>query len=75
MQRDMAAVYCGVSLTKFNHGVRNKIYPKGVKDGGNILWYIEDLDDALNTIKFETGESSPENSAEAWMKSLLDDQS
>jgi len=74
MQRDMAAAYCGISVTKFNTGIRDKIYPKGVKDGGNILWYIEDLDDALNAIKFSTGGSTPANDADAWMKSLLDGQ-
>ncbi len=74
MQRDMAAAYCGVSVTKFNSGVRNEVYPEGVKDGGNILWYIEDLDDALNVIKFVTGGASSANDADAWMKSLLNDQ-
>lgn len=74
MQRDLAAVYCGVSVTKFNAGIRAGIYPKGVKEGGRILWYIEDLDDALNAIKFSTGGSTPASDADAWMKSLLDDQ-
>jgi len=74
MQRDMAAAYCGVSVTKFNAGVRNGIYPEGVKDSGKILWYIEDLDAALNTIKLAKGEACPANDADAWMKSLLDDQ-
>jgi len=74
MQRDLAAVYCGVSATKFNAGIRDEIYPRGVKDGGKILWYIEDLDDALDAIKFVSGGSSPANDADAWMKSLLDDQ-
>lgn len=74
MQRDLAAVYCGVSVTKFNAGVHDKVYPEGIKDGGRILWYIDDLDEALNAIKSEAGGSSPASDADAWMKSLLDDQ-
>lgn len=74
MQRDLAAVYCGVSVTKFNAGIRAGTYPIGVKEGGRILWYIEELDKSLNAIKFKAGGSTPENDADAWMKSLIDDQ-
>lgn len=73
MQEDMAAAYCGVSLSKFRSGVRKRHYPAGVKDGGNVLWYVEDLDSALDNLKFDAGASRPANDAEAWMKSLRHD--
>jgi len=73
MQEDMAAAFCGVSLTKFRTGVRKGIYPLGVKDGGNVLWYLEDLNHALDTLKKPIGGYFPIDSGEAWMESLNDD--
>ena len=39
-----AAYYLGVSETKLLDGVRDKRYPQPVKDGGNTLWLLADLD-------------------------------
>ena len=50
MQADMAAMYLGISRSKFLEGVGGK-YPKPVKDGGNSLWHIEDLDAAADSLK------------------------
>jgi hypothetical protein len=50
MGAELAAAYVGVSPTKFLAGVGGK-YPKPFKDDGNTLWYIEDLDDALDREK------------------------
>lgn len=73
MQEDMAAAYYGVSLSKFRSGVRKGYYPTGLKDGGNVLWYIEDLDSSLDNLKHHAGSLKPVNGAEAWMKSLRHD--
>ena len=73
MQDDLAAAYYGVSLSKFRSGVRKGCYPAGVKDGGNVLWYIEDLDSALDALKHPTGYPRLTNGAESWMKSLHHD--
>ena len=53
MQARFAAAYCGVSQTKFLRDVKAGRYPKPVKDGGNSLWYIEDLDHSLDQLKGE----------------------
>ncbi len=58
MKAPLAAAYCGVSRTKFLHDVGRK-YPRPVKDGGNSLWYREDLDDALDCLKDEGASSDP----------------
>ncbi len=54
----MAAAYCGVSRTKFLHDVGGK-YPKPIKDGRNSLWYIEDLNEALDLLKDKGAPSDP----------------
>ncbi len=58
MQAPLAAAYCGVSRTKFLHDVGKK-YPRPVKDGRNSLWYIEDLDEALELLKDEGAPCDP----------------
>ncbi len=63
MQAPLAAAYCGVSRTKFLHDVGGK-YPKPVKDGRNSLWYIEDLNEALDRLK-DGGASSGDPFVEA----------
>ena len=64
MQADLAAKYCGVSKSKFLTNAGRK-YPKGVRDGGNVLWYREDLDLALDRLK---GEGAPSS----WIERLED---
>lgn len=66
MQAPLAAAYCGVSTTKFLAHVGDK-YPRCVKDGGNSLWYIEDLDKALDELK---GHSAPSRDDDPLMKAL-----
>jgi hypothetical protein len=51
MQAPLAAAYCGVSTTKFLTCVREGRLPAGYEDGGNRLWYREDLDAALDRLK------------------------
>ena len=50
MQADLAAAYCGVSVGKFLSGVRAGKYPQATKDGGNKLWDIRRLDEALDKL-------------------------
>ncbi len=58
MQARLASAYCGVSRTKFLHDVGRK-YPRPVKDGRNSLWYIEDLNEALDLLKNEGAPLDP----------------
>jgi hypothetical protein len=44
MKLHLAANYVDESETKFRGGVRSGKWPRGTPDGGNIYWYIEDLD-------------------------------
>ena len=47
MQAPLASAYMGVSQTKFLKGAGQR-YPKGVHDGGNVVWHRRDLDDWLD---------------------------
>ena len=44
MGEDMAALYLGVSMTKFRERVREQTYPQPVKEGGRIFWSRQQLD-------------------------------
>jgi hypothetical protein len=44
MGEDMAALYLGVSATKFRERVKAKIYPQPVREGGRFLWSRLQLD-------------------------------
>lgn len=44
MGEDMAALYLGVSLTKFRERVGAKVYPQPVKEGARLLWAKRQLD-------------------------------
>ncbi len=47
----MASAYMGVSPTKFADRVKDSAYPPGFADGGNMLWYREDLDACLDRLR------------------------
>ena len=51
MKLALAAAYCDESPTKFLQGVKAGKWPKGSRDGGNVYWFIEDLDAALDRLK------------------------
>jgi hypothetical protein len=51
MKAALAAAYVDESESKFHDGVRTGKWPKGIKDGGNTYWFIEDLDAALDHLK------------------------
>lgn len=51
MQAPLAAAYCGIGVTKFLTQVKAGRLPAGQQDGGNRLWYREDLDAALDRLK------------------------
>jgi hypothetical protein len=51
MKLHLAASYVDESETKFRGGVRSGKWPAGTPDGGNVYWYIEDLDAALDRLK------------------------
>jgi len=71
MKADLAAEYCGVSSTKFRSEVAVGRLPAGILDGGNRLWYREDLDSALDRLK-QGGEPSgdPEEEVNEWLKAV-----
>jgi len=62
MQSELASYYVGVSKTKFLRDVSSK-WPEGVRDGGNILWYLEDLDSACDRMKPSTDPDNPYQAA------------
>jgi hypothetical protein len=51
MKLHFAAAYVDESETKFLKGVDTGKWPKGTRDGGNIYWFIEDLNAALDRLK------------------------
>jgi hypothetical protein len=51
MKLQLAAAYVDESETKFLAGVKAGKWPKGSRDGGNVYWFIEDLDAALDGLK------------------------
>lgn len=44
MGEDMAALYLGVSMTKFRERVRAHAYPQPAKEGGRLFWSRRQLD-------------------------------
>lgn len=51
MKAPLAAAYVDESETKFLSTVKVGRWPQGVRDGGNVYWYREDLDAALDQLK------------------------
>ena len=72
MKADLAAAYCGISQSKFKDGVKARRYPQAVRDGGNVLWYLEDLDEAMDRQKGdEVGPaSSASQEGSEWMEAI-----
>lgn len=66
MKGPMAADYMGISPTKFLHGAKEGRYPQGYHDGGNVLWYIEDLDEWMDQQKGADAVSAPSE----WMEAI-----
>jgi hypothetical protein len=51
MKLHLAAAYVGESESKFRDEIKRGKWPEGTPDGGNVYWYIEDLDAALDRLK------------------------
>jgi hypothetical protein len=51
MKLRFAAAYVDESERKFLDGVKTGKWPKGTRDGGNVYWFIEDLDAVLDRLK------------------------
>jgi hypothetical protein len=51
MKLRFAAAYVDESETKFLQGVKAGKWPQGSRDGGNVYWFLEDLDFALDRLK------------------------
>jgi hypothetical protein len=51
MNLHFAAAYVDESETKFLEGVKAGKWPQGTRDGGNVYWFLEDLDAALDRLK------------------------
>jgi hypothetical protein len=49
MKLRFAAAYVDESESKFLQGVKAR--PQGTRDGGNVYWFIEDLNAALDRLK------------------------
>jgi hypothetical protein len=56
MKLHLAASYVDESETKFLAGVKTGKWPTGTRDGGNVYWFLEDLDAALDRLKPATAE-------------------
>jgi hypothetical protein len=61
MKLHFAAAYVDESETKFLAGVKAGKWPRCSRDGGNVYWFIEDLDAALDRLKLVGGDN--ENAA------------
>jgi hypothetical protein len=57
MKAPKAAAYVDESESKFAAGVKSGKWPKGIRDGGNVYWYREDLDAVLDKMKPITEEA------------------
>jgi hypothetical protein len=44
MGEDMAALYMGVSMTKFRERVKGRMYPQPAREGGRQFWSRRQLD-------------------------------
>jgi hypothetical protein len=44
MGEDMAALYLGVSMTKFRERVGARVYPQPAREGGRLFWSRRQLD-------------------------------
>lgn len=55
MKRKTASAYCGFSVGHFDRGVREGWLPKPVNAFGVKLWLRESLDDALDQLDDEGG--------------------
>jgi hypothetical protein len=51
MKLHLAAAYVDESESKFLTGVKAGKWPAGTRDGGNVYWFLEDLDAALDRLK------------------------
>jgi hypothetical protein len=51
MKLSFACAYVDESETKFLAGVKTGKWPHGARDGGNVYWFREDLDTALDRLK------------------------
>jgi hypothetical protein len=51
MKLTLAAAYVDESETKFISGVKSGKWPEGTRDGGNVYWFLEDLDAAVDRLK------------------------
>jgi len=65
MPADMAAAFCGVSTSKFLARVKDGTYPQPYRDGGNRLWYQDELRDAMDRLRGLPTSSAGDPFAEA----------
>lgn len=57
LRREEAARYVGVSPTKYDEMVRDRVMPKPWRIGGCVVWDIRKLDAALDSL-IDDGEAS-----------------
>ncbi|HVW91451.1 MAG TPA: hypothetical protein VHB74_02470 [Devosia sp.] len=53
LHRIEAAVYVGVSTTKFDEMVENRTMPEPIHIGSRLVWDIRKLDDAFDALSFD----------------------
>ena len=59
LRRHAAAIYVGVSVTKFDQWVHDGVMPKPFRKDGVVLWDIFDLDISFEAMKFAVTEDNP----------------
>jgi hypothetical protein len=66
MKLSLAAAYVDESESKFLAGVKAGKWPHGRRDGGNVYWYLEDLDAALDRLKPAEFETEVSDNNDSW---------
>jgi len=52
MQADLACAFCGMSKTAFLNRAGTDL-PAGIRDHGNVYWYTDDLQEALDALRLK----------------------
>jgi len=59
MKVDLAAAFVDEGVSTFRKRVEDGIYPRGKQIGGNIYWFLDDLQAAVNALRDNGGSSDP----------------
>ncbi len=59
MKVDLASAYVDESQSTFRQRVEDGIYPAGKHIGGNVYWFLEDLQAAINELRGDQASADP----------------